>query len=549
VVDGASGAPIAFAAVVLSDAPPISVETDSGGRFAMELPLGVKVVRPRAIKDGYLPGQYGTLAPHDVLGGSRSLEIHPGQSVEGVRIRLWREGRVVGRVTDEGGTAAIGASVALLSRTYTGAGYRWTIARGFALVDDRGEYVVDRLAPGRYVVAVRPAATRGKAVATVPVTFFPGTRSLSASAILEVDGAEIRADIVVDRILDAGGVSGKLIGQEPGTQSVVVRLIPIDLLGVQLMPFARTSEATADGEFRFDDVVPGRYALSVCHFPPTDEGLFSYGGDFNRTVEGFSGPRPKAFPILTPAPATPTWVAYVPVEIGPAERRTIDVPLRPGARISGRVVFSGSAPPPTGDLLTVPVVIQPADGVSPLDSTGRPAPLPQTRLEHDGTFRSPGLPPGDYVLNVLPGARALAGWNTTSIAVGAREVLGDSITIGATDVNDVVITLGEKPAVLMGSVERRDEAVSETRVIVFPSAVADRDQFLARPAPQRVRQIAVLPDGTFSTPLPPGSYLVAAVKSFPVFWMEPEFLEKLAGRATHVTLRPGRTEQVSVAVQ
>jgi hypothetical protein len=553
VVDGNTARPLPFASVAVSTVPPISIEADDAGRFAVELPEEVRSVRLRATKAGYLPGPFGSFGPHD-LGGGRSIAVTPGARLDDIRIRLWPEGRIVGRISDERGEPVVGASVLVMSRTYTGVGSRWVSVRGSVKSDDRGLYEIERLAPGEYVIGIRPPPLAGNPPAAAAVTFFPGTDSIDAAGILEINGSELTADVAVAPPLRPGTIAGTLISSAissaPMNADVVVRLVPIDNSSLPIVAFARTTRTGTGGTFGFTGVAPGRYLVHVCEFPAAEESLFVFGGDFNRTIEGFTGPRPQSYPILAAAPDAPTWVAEVAIDLAPGEHRALEVPLRTGARISGRVVFGGrAAPPAAADLPTVPVVVQPADGMAYLGTDGRPIPFPQTRIEQDGTFRSRGLPPGQYVIGVLPGAEPLAGWHTASITAAGRDVLGDAVELGAGDLRDVVITLVDTPTTLSGSVQSSGRAPAEARVIVFPHAVSQRQQYLARPAPQRIRQVVVNPDGTFSTRLPPGRYLVAAVSAFPRSWMSPAYLATLAARAADVTLRPGGSQQVAVSVQ
>jgi hypothetical protein len=248
-------------------------------------------------------------------------------------------------------------------------------------------------------------------------------------------------------------------------------------------------------------------------------------------------------------------VADVPVAVQAVQNPDLTITLRPGARIGGRVVFSGaSSGPSPDDLETIPVVIRPADG-GRWGSGSLPASPPQPRIEADGRFKSIGLGPGDYVLNVYPASRSagverLHAWRTSSITVEGLETIGGSIALGASDITDVVVTMTEKVTELRGTVRTADGSAGiNTRIIVFPREPAERSQHLAAPAPQRV--MLTVPDraGNYRTAVLPGEYLVAAVTSLPPVWTAPEYLQSLVAQATAVRVALGESRTVSVVAR
>jgi hypothetical protein len=267
-------------------------------------------------------------------------------------------------------------------------------------------------------------------------------------------------------------------------------------------------------------------------------------GDFNRLVLGFTGEVNRDAPVISRLPDAPTWVADVPVTVDPQHDNTVVINLQRGAYISGRVVFDGAKPKPTpDDLVKTAVIVRPADG----GGLGTASPVvtvfPQPRIERDGSFRSIGLSPGDYVVNVAPisgvGFASLSDWTTTSITVGGREAIGTGIAVGTADVPDVVVTLSDNPPELIGTVrDARGNAVLGSRVIVFPRARAQR-QYVVYPAPNLVRQLLVDRSGVCRSKLAPGQYFVVAVLTMPADWMTPDYLQALEARATPVALGIG----------
>ena len=311
-----------------------------------------------------------------------------------------------------------------------------------------------------------------------------------------------------------------------------------------------STTAGRDGAFRFAGIPDGRYRVMVCQFPKADGPLYIISGDFRGMVTtSLEGLGLSAIP---PLPEAPTWVADVMVTVDGARDQEIVVPMQPGARISGRVGFEGSSPPPSAaELMKVPVAIRPADG-SNFGIVMQPnVGAPQSRIEASGTFRSIGLPPGDYV--AVP---ALTGvpeppwtvWSASSMLVDGRETLGKAITLETTDITNVVITMTDQPTVIVGAVQdAKGLSSQDARVIIFPRDVGDRRHYWVDG--RRILQVPVDRRGAFRVNVMPGDYLVASVTSFPPDWMTPEHLQTLAGAATSVRATAGQVATASVKIQ
>jgi hypothetical protein len=301
--------------------------------------------------------------------------------------------------------------------------------------------------------------------------------------------------------------------------------------------------------FRFARVVEGSYRLTATQFPPGDKPPFSIGGDFNRTIRstGVAGLK-----VVTPLPTGPTLVADATVVISD-QPTTITVPLRQGARIRGRVVFDGAALPLTGDeIATIPVAVRPADGGGGVVSTATALAnsFPMANIEPDGSFTTIGIPPGLYVIGLVPDTTGLGAWTLTSLKVGAQEMLGNAIRVESTDITNVVLTLTDRTATIAGTIaDSQGRRAVDARVIMFPKNVTDRNQYFADPAPRRVMQMLVSESATFTLPVPPGEYFVAAVTKLPPDWMTPEYLQTLVPQAVPATAAVGWTARVTIVAK
>jgi hypothetical protein len=435
-------------------------------------------------------------------------------------------------VRDGDGQPVAAADVVVLARMYTGAGWRWIAPRARVdRTDDRGMYRVDQLSPGEYVVAIRRRAQGAQ------MTYAPSSLSVTGASVVHLAaGSEAVADADLDRDLPDGRIAGRLAGPPEAIAGLTLRLQRADdSFGVD--PYPLTTESGPDGRLEFAHVAPGAYRLHGWRFP-SQTSAFTAGGDFLRTIT-FYGPRPGV--ELAPPPIDPTWIVDEPALVEPGRPATIDASLRPGGRVSGRVRFDGTSPP-TGDRLpTIPIEVRPADG----RDLGQ---LPQTRVEKDGTFRTAGLPPGDYAIFVRPSAAGMPGWTMTSMRVGGKEMIGAALSIQG-DVSDVVVTLVDRVTTIAGVVTGAQKDVDRTRVIVFPQNRAERGQYFVISDLRRVKQAFVGTNGRFTTTVLPGDYYVAAVDGeIPDTWMTPESLEHLVADATAVSVALGDSRQVQVPV-
>ena len=69
-------------------------------------------------------------------------------------LKMWRYASIAGRLVDESGDAAVGASLNLV-RVTLARGRRQLASSGSATTDDRGQYRFGTLLPGSYLVQVR----------------------------------------------------------------------------------------------------------------------------------------------------------------------------------------------------------------------------------------------------------------------------------------------------------------------------------------------------------------------------------------------------------
>lgn len=536
VVDAVTGAPVPEAVVTVSGAANETRET-SNGRFAIALRNAASPVRISSTAFGYLRGFPGQRGPTDDLAGAGTIAPTAGRPSEDVVIRLWREASISGRVVDHDEEPIAGAAMVVMTQVFTGSGFRWSEARASsARTDDHGQFHIAQLQPGDYLVAVRPPVDpRAGADATPPVTYYPGTQVASEAQVVTLtSGTDARFDLTVDFRPALGDVRGRLAGADD-LNGFFVHLVPERLLGA-VSAFSSVgitagmapvggfvARVAPDGSFAFPAVPRGAYRAMPWRPPQAGSRI--------------AGPRPSTT-------SSDVWTADVPVVVENAAPVEIVVPLSAGVRVRGRLLFDAAKPPVEEEVTALSLSFRSAYGAIP-------GPLSDALVEADGSFTSPGLPPGDYIIGVRQQPGSLVGWTATSILAQGREVVAGTLSVGAADVEDVVIRLTDRPAMLRGTLrDSRGQPVRDGRVIVFPAMPSERDQYQAAPVRSRVVQALSDRDGNFVAPVLPGEYLIAPVAGdLPAFWMAPEHLATLTAMATEVRVPDGREVTVNITLR
>ena len=575
---------------------PRAITSGSGQFVFRRLPKGTFGLT--VLKPGYVEGAYGRSRP----GGTAALvELADGQRASDVVIPMWRFAALGGTVTDEAGEPLIGVDVRAFEWRYI-AGRRKLSAGVSQTTDDRGMYRFGNLVPGEYVVgfvsrevtmplsaaellrtpstdpkymeisrdrmtlgvsnmplgspgnvqvgdmvrqvttAVPPQPVTANApVSIYPTQFFPGTPAIGQAAVLTLKSGDERGNIdFALRPVRTSRISGLATGPDGPAAHVALRLVPAgDDFSVEME--TSVTMTGAGGQFTFLGVPPGEYAIKIVRIPrlvagsPATATMIQTGG----TTIISTSPGAGAAPL--PLPTEPTMWATVPVAVGETDVTDVMVVLRPGARVSGRVEFDGTAErPDPARIQRIPIVVERADRVAstPLQS------IPPGRVEASGTFNTYGVPAGKYFIRV-PGAPPP--WTLRSVTSEGRDISDVALDVGAADVTNVIVTFTDRPAKLTGLVRGAGGNPDPTALVVmFPTDAAQWKDF--GPNPRRFRSARTTKAGsyTFNT-LPPGDYVIAAVRDdFGSTWQTPEVLETLSRLGSQVSIAEGDTRALDL---
>jgi hypothetical protein len=467
--------------------------TDSEGRFQFaNLGPGGYIVS--ASKAGYLATRFGSRTPFD-----RPVTVLLIQAAiaDNIDLRLFKAGAISGRIVDDIGDPAVGATVVAVRVTLVDGRPRMTNVKT-TQTDDLGEYRLGGLPAGRFLIA---AGGGGGRATRWTRTFLPGTVSVSRAQTVTI----ATGDEVTGRdfsVTPAGG------GHNPVTISGVI----VDSSGNAAA--GTLVDATVDG--------PAGFASATSHRIPPD-------ARFSHVAE------PGDHILMAQGPAG---VAGLRVSVVDTDITGIRLTLAPGGRASGQIVFDGSNPPPVSD---VDVDAWNPDFESSL-AAGPPGPGAQPlKVNRDGTFQIANL----FGTRVLRVSKAPRGWSVKAMTVNGRSIADVPVDFdGGRELTGVQIVLTNRAAQLAGSVIDSDrKAVRDYSVVVFPS-----DPFGLQ-YPSRVVQW-VRPDhtGRFTVDgLRAGSYLAVALDEVDDSeWTNADYLERLRPHATSVTLADGERKTISL---
>jgi len=501
-----SGAGLARARIIVTSpaqAEPRVTLTTAEGRFTiLDLPAGRYTVS--AYKSGFVAETFSEASQDHAT----AIDLTEAQQLKNVDFALAREGVVSGRVFDEDGTPFQGARVEVL-RPQFDKGQRILSAIGSAMTDDRGQYRIGGLRAGlHYVSATDPAYDdvgdiNGRL--TYSPTYHPGmTFPEEASQVRVEEGRETPAIEFRLRIVHPVRVSGRiaafderqlLAGAVIMTSQHGERLSPVPVKDVTIYP---------DGVFMFRNVTPGRYVIRARG--ETERKGVSLFGSFATSIES-------------------------------GDLANITISMTPGAIAEGRVDVESA----TGASLTFPPSMRiravATDGVMFGDAFSE-------SLTNDGEFVFRGIMPGEHVFRVegLPDP-----WVLKAVYLRGRDITDTPVYFESGQrTQNFRIVLTDAPTTIAGTVrDRNGQSRPDSTVVVFAI-----DPGVWRPYSRHVQIVRPTLSGTYRIRgLPPAEYWIAATQEIESGdLLDPASLERLAARASRITLAPGDTKTLDLAV-
>ena len=483
VVNSVTGAPVRYAQVALLPSGG-ETQTDAAGAFQFtDLAPGEYILAA---------GKAGFVSQDEEEVG---LAVNLTESREKVVIRLLPLASIRGKVADDSGDAVEGATVIAMASGVR-QGRRGTQLIQAVQTNDRGEYRIGSLRPGKYLIRVdNPTAHGGfygKGGTTLPSPdsfaplFYGGSRDAAQATPLDLQaGAEARADVPVV-LRPAHTIRGRMAGYRPHTGAVLQLSAGESDLGLNV-----SSIEFNTGRFEIRGVLDGAYRLRAYQS--------GEGGEM-RIAEGdieVSGKDVEDFAITLVAP--------------PALR--------------GTVVVQGSAES-EADFW---VQLQTRDAFVALNNQ-----LDSLRSGEvtDGGFEIASVFPGKYWVDFHTGE----GQYVASARAGQNDLLATQ---------EVIVPPGAVPAI---EVVLRTDGGAVTGTVGVALATDEVALLLVPEACNRPAEIAALEQGAFRIPdVAPGRYRLYAWKSvFEVEYGAPARLCALARGGVPVEVIAGKETKIQV---
>jgi 5-hydroxyisourate hydrolase-like protein (transthyretin family) len=511
----------ADASIEMRDSIPVAT-TDTAGRFKFSN-LTAGSYRLLFSANGYVRQEYGQ---RTFPGNGTQVAVTPGRSVRDLVVRMTPAGAVTGRILDRNGRPLVAVPVRLMRYLYDETGLKTLRPYGTAQTDDRGEYRIYFVTPGRYYLHAGSAQGPGgyggpsrgpnEAALSYTTAYYPGVADVKTASIIDVQPGTVWSGIdmtlarqtlyrVSGRVIDA------VTGQPPAAPAIwLFHFDPAIARSAAIRGDANTGAFTYDrGRFEFRGVFPGPYTLAASERPNT-------AGNQRAMRLGF-----------------------VHLEVGGSDVEGVVVTIPPGASISGRIVLEGQAVPASAFY----------DGAGFVSLTRTPDPNHPTmprdweagaRFADDGSFQLNGITIGEYRVS-LP--QLTPGFYIKEIRYGLTDALARPFQFNPGQPARLEILLSQRVAQVNGVVfNARSEPVSGAQVVLIPNDSRDRAELFKGTTTDQ--------DGRFTIRnAAPGQYRILAWETIePWLWFDPDILKRDEPFSMPLQLSESGSATVSLSV-
>jgi hypothetical protein len=469
-----------------------------------------------AIKTGFVTGRYGARTPNSA---PTLITVGDGDTLAKLNITLTPMGIVMGRITDSDGDPLL-TQVNVMRLSYV-RGQRRLVLAAAGATDDRGNFRIPNLAPGRYYIRALPpipGATgdgsdrNGPHEGNVP-TYYPNSvNGADASAVTVNPGAETQGIDIRLGHAKLFEIKAKLMGMDGTPATGVVNLERYEP-GSRNESHPMGEMIRPGGLIDYHNLAPGVFTAEISSLNgPT-------GGLAGRQVITITDANVDT--VLTFGPAVPLTGVFR------ADEGDLPTLLATAAANASSAQNQNQQQTPAAAAASAPVnapvprlVLAPVEGV--LGGNGP--------MNPDGTFQTMPIGSGKYFVDVpnLP-----TGVYVKSIRYGSQDAAAAPVDIAANAAGTFEVTLAGKAADVSGTVRNdKEEIMPGVTVTVWPKSA------IPGSASGGIKTTSTDQNGSFQVGgLAPGEYYIAAWEEIDSGLAQyREFLDRFTSDAAAVKL-------------
>jgi hypothetical protein len=535
VITGAIGGIPADSTIVGSSASAsrfsASVTTDADGRFSFQN-VEVGLYSLNVLRDGYARQSYGQRVPG---GPASAIRVVAGQPVK-ANINLLPAGNISGVIRGRDGEAQTGVPVQLLRATYSSTGQRTFQVEGTSRTNDRGEYRLYWITPGRYYVSAGTVHGPNRSLtANAPIaspneipersftfTYYPGVADAVGAALIDVNpGAELRGVDFTVAGQELRRIRGRILDATTGAppRAVGLSLAYRTLAGSSGSFNAGEKYDAKTGEFELRNIPAGSYVVQA--------------------VASDDIPLHESETLLRVGPLATRPNARVPVVVTASDLDGVSLILNAGVMIPGRITVEESTLTSVEGWNRIRVPLKPT-----LDSSFGPgsqpaAPVPQ-QPHADGGFEVLGVSPGEFSVGPLTGLPS--GFYIKSARFNNQDVLSQPLRFSGGVGGALEIVISSKAGQLEGTATSNRAATAGARVVLVPERDRGRTDLYKTTAADAAGHF------TFRN-IPPGDYRVfgwEALESYAYF--DRELLRRVESQSVPVHVSESAASNITVNV-
>jgi len=437
--------------------PPVS--TDRDGKFVFQN-LEPGLYSLQVIRNEYARQTYG----QRIAGGpALAIRLSDGQALNNIVMALVPTGNVAGVIRSSDGRPQTGVPIQLLRTSYSANGERTFHVEGTARTNDRGEYRLYWITPGRYYISAGTASgpnrplnpnTAAASLNEIPdqsfaLTYFPGVFDAGAAAIVEINpGSEVTGvDFIAPR-QQLYSVRGRIVdsnsGRAPATASVSLAYRSLTGVGGAFNAGSRYDASTGDFELR--NVPPGSYVVQA--------------------IAAAAAPVAAGEAVVRLSALALQPNARLPIEVTTADINGVSLQLTSAVSLRGRISIDGMTLSALPGWENIRVALKPTVDSSFAPNLQPAQPVAQ-RPAADGSFTIEGVNPGEFIVGPVAGLPA--GIYVKEARFNQSDVLGQPLRFFAGSSGTIEIALSSKAGNVTGTtVDSQMRGAAGAQVVLVP---------------------------------------------------------------------------------